>query len=233
MIAKNLKNIFAIAMLLLCNILLAANDTIQKAQRAIPENFKEAYTSKDYVYNSDPTFIESFKLWLNQLIYSFFKNFGITNKGIYYTKLGFYFLIASAAIYIIARMFFYKEGAWIFRKSKSQNNLTYQNEVEIIEMANFEELIKKATQQEDYRLAVKYGYFWVLQKFAEKEIIELSNLKTNADYQLETEDTPYQQAFKSISYYYNYIWYGEFIIDKTAYDKVEAIYKELLNNIKS
>ena len=130
-------------------------------------------------------------------------------------------------------MFFYKEGAWIFRKSKSQNNLTYQNEVEIIEMANFEELIKKATQLEDYRLAVKYGYFWVLQKFAEKEIIELSNLKTNADYQLETEDTPYQQPFKSISYYYNYIWYGEFIIDKTAYDKVEAIYKELLNNIKS
>lgn len=212
----------------------ATNDTITKVNRSIPKNYKENYTGKEYNYTEqDPTFLEKFKLWLSEMLYNLLKDYKINNNSIYYLKMSFYFFVIIVAVYVIAKMFFYKEGNWFFRKKQENNNLTYQNEVEIIETANFELLIKKATQQEDYRLAVKYGYFWILQKLSEKEIIELSNLKTNADYQLEIHNTNYSQQFKIVSYYYNYIWYGKFAIDKIAYQKVENIYSELLNNLNT
>lgn len=218
-------------LLMFVSVVKATNDSIVKVSRKIPENYKEAYTSSDYNYQEqEPSFWLEFKLWLAQLIYNLYKKLGLGGTSIYYTKLVFYTLIIIGAIYIIARMIFYKEGTWLFRK-KQNNNLTYQNEVEEIESANFDILVKEALAQTNYRLAVKYYYLWVLQKLSEKEIIELSNLKTNADYQLETEDTSYNTHFKSVSYYYNYIWYGEFVIDQEAYQKIEISYQQLLKDL--
>ncbi|MGY5355010.1 hypothetical protein [Wenyingzhuangia sp. IMCC45467] len=236
MILKHLKKTTPVLLLMSSHLLIAANDTIVKANRFIPKNYKENYTADEYIYTiQEPGFLLALKIWFKELILSLLNNVGVgmNTDAFKYLKLVFYFLIFVAAVYIIVRMFFYKEGNWIFRKNKHQNNLTYENEVEIIETANFKTLIEKAIKKEDYRLAVKFNYLWILQKLAENKIIELSNLKTNADYQLETEETPYAKEFNSISYYYNYIWYGEFMIDKTAYEKIEATYNELLNNIKS
>lgn len=207
-------------------------NAVKKGTRKIPENYKEEYTSSDYQYQEqEPSFLITFKEWLRELLHNLFKDIGVTKNGVYYTKLIFYIIIAIAAIYIIARMFFYKEGNWLFKKTASKS-INYQTEVEEIELANFSKLIKKELDNTNYRLAVKYYYLWILQKFSEKEIIELSNLKTNADYQLEVDTSPYQHQFKDTSYYYNYIWYGEFFIDREAYQKIEPLFKKLLNDIK-
>ncbi|NIJ44200.1 flagellar biogenesis protein FliO [Wenyingzhuangia heitensis] len=213
-------------------VMKAANDTIVRVERKIPDNYKEAFTSKDYIYqDQEPPFFLKLKMWLAQFLYSIYNLLGINSKEFYYVKLVFYTLIIIAAIYIIARMIFYKEGNWIFKKSKN-NSLTYQTEIEEIELSDFNLLVKESVDNNNYRLAVKYYYLWVLQKLSEQEIIELSNLKTNSDYQLETENTPYFQNFKSVSYYYNYIWYGEFMIDKEAFEKIESSYQQLLNQLK-
>lgn len=203
----------------------------EKKARQFPENYKNNYQSKDYIYEKqEPSWLLEFKMWLAQKIQSFFSYIHY-DKGFYHLKLLFYVLIASLAIYIIARIVFYKEGNWIFKKGNSKETLTYQDDVETIEVSNFEAMIQKALKKENYRLAVKFFYLWTLQKLAKKEVIELSNLKTNIDYQQELEGNKLFNNFRKVSYYYTYVWYGEFAIDKAAFDKIANTYQQFLKEI--
>ncbi len=214
----------------------AAKDTIQqieKVPRQLPDNFKENYQGKDYLYEKqDPTWLLKFKMWLAQKLISFFSYINY-DQGFFHLKISFYILICGLALYIIARMLFYQEGRWIFKTGNRDGNITYQDDVETIEVSNFELMIQKALKEENYRLSVKFYYLWSLQKLAKKEIIELSNIKTNIDYQLELEGTNFYDQFHQVSYYYTYVWYGEFSIDKESFNKIASKYQQFLKEIAS
>lgn len=222
--------------LLITAPLFALNDSIPKMEkiaRVIPKNFKENYLGKEYVYQKqDPSWLLEFKMWLAQKLLSFFSYINY-DKGFYHLKILFYVLITLLAIYIIARMIFYKEGTWIFKQKRDNNTLVYKDDIETIEVSNFELLIEKALSENNYRLAVRFFYLWTLQKLAKKEVIELSNIKTNADYQLELEGTPLYDSFHQLSYYYTYVWYGEFTIDQLSFDTIANNYQQFLKEIAS
>ncbi|MDO6736860.1 hypothetical protein Q4548_03200 [Wenyingzhuangia sp. 2_MG-2023] len=232
---KNTKHFFTLLLLWMNSCFSWAQDTIQQTERisrSIPVNFRESYTGKEYIYvDQKPPFILLIKQWFKELLYSFLQQLGIAKNALYYVKLIFYCFVTIAAVYIIARMFFYKEGTWIFRKNKINNPLSYQSEVETIETSNFEVLIQNAVKEENYRLSVKFHHLWTLQKLSEKGIIELSNLKTTIDYQLETEETPYHKNFKNVSYYYTYVWYGEFAIDADSHQQIATKYQQFLKDL--
>lgn len=229
-----IKTRFVIVFLLVLQSMFGSNNTlasVEKVSRQIPENYKENYTDKEYIYEkNDPSWLVEFKIWLVQKLMSFFKYINY-NQGFHHLKILFYVLIATVAIYVIAKILFYKEGTWIFKKKHTDSSITYQDDVETIEISNFELMVEKALQKDDYRLAVKFFYLWSLQKLAKKEVIELSNLKTNIDYQLELEETSFYKQFQNISYYYTYVWYGEFDIDKDSFDKIAVKYEQFLKEI--
>jgi len=203
----------------------------QKVARKIPDNFQTQYTSKYYNYEErDSTWLLEFKTWLIQKIISFF-TFIKYDQGLYHLKVTCYFLIIGIAFYIILKTLFNKEGTWVFKKNIAKPTQSYQEDVAIIEVSNFELLIKKALTEHNYRLSVKFLYLWTLQKLAQKKTIELSNLKTNLDYQLELEDSLFYENFQQLSYYYTYVWYGEFKIDEASYQKISIQYKQFLKEI--
>lgn len=233
MIVKKTKHIVWILFVYTLKTLANTQDTIYTySHKFLPKDYKSNYTSNDYIYEKTaPGFLDILLEKLASLFLKFLQSIGANTKNLETYKTVFYFIVAIIAVYIIAKMFLQKEGQWIFRKTKQNNTLVYDTEVNTIETTNFKEVIQKTTKKQQYRLVVKYYYLWVLQKLSEKDFIELNNLKTNADYQLEIEETKFDAQFKNISYYYNYVWYGEFEIDLDSFQKIEPIFLELLNSI--
>ena len=221
-------------LLLVCTKVLAAvkESFYQYSDKMIPLDYKSYYDSKDYIYKKqDPSFIQNLKEWVLELLNRILRNVGVDSKNSEYIALVFYVLIAAIAVYVIAKMFLQQDGQWVFKRKKDVQTLIYDTEVAAIETADFEELISQALLDNEYRLSVKYYYLWVLQKLSEQELIILNNLKTNADYQLEIKDTEYVEIFKRVSYYYNYVWYGEFNIDVVAFNSIQEIYTTFLKDL--
>lgn len=132
-------------------------------------------------------------------------------------------LLWTAAItfvlFILYRLFL-AEGAFK-RKSKSVNAEAGVEEEIITNESDFDALIRQALQNGNYRQAVRYQYLRTLHLLAGKSLLELAPDKTNFQYVSEIANRSYQQDFASLTLNYEYVWYGEFEIDKNIYDKIE------------
>lgn len=200
--------------------------------RILPENFKEEYKSQDYNYTESVSLISKFKIWLIEKLKSLFsmggKNASETLNWLEYT---FYFLVIGLAIYFLVKMILDKEGRWLFKRNKTSDIDTDYAINEDIQSVNFDELIEKAVSENDYRLAIKYHYFYLLKKLDDAAIIKYDSQKTTYDYQLDLEGTKHNSVFSKAAYYYTYIWYGEFSIDANEYKTTSNVFTQLLNSV--
>ena len=62
---------------------------------------------------------------------------------------------------------------------------------------------------------------------AGKKFIEMAPDKTNFQYVQEIGNRDYQNEFASLTLNYEYVWYGEFAIDKNVYQKIETNFNGL------
>jgi len=214
-------------------------DTISDIKiRQFPKNFKEKYTDEiyKYDYNFDPNNIsvwEKFKHWLSQKFKDWF-DIVDDKKAAKFTKYFFrtiYILTFIVVLFFILKALLNDEGNWIFGRSskKIDINATVLKE-ELLE-TNFNDLIQKAKDTNDYRLAIRYYYLKVLKALTQNEIIEWDNEKTNYDYYNEIKNDDLKEQFQYISYVYDYTWYGEFNLDKDSFDTAETKFKQLINEI--
>ena len=97
----------------------------------------------------------------------------------------------------------------------------------------FDILIQEALQNKDYRLAVRYNYLLLLKRLDQYNIITYDSQKTTYDYSLDLEGTTYSTGFNKATYYYTYIWYGEFSIDEDEYKTASSVYAQILKSFKN
>ena len=129
--------------------------------------------------------------------------------------LGIFFIL-----FIIYRLFL-AEGVFR-RKSKSAKNAEASVEEEILDHdSDFDALIRQTLQNANYRQAVRYQYLRTLHLLADKNRITLAPDKTNFHYVHEIANRNQQQQFATLTLNYEYVWYGEFDIDKNIYQKIE------------
>ena len=202
--------------------------------RTLPVNFKDDYTGEKYNYTEHLSFLDRLKAWFIDFISSWF-NLG--SKNAYTTfqtlKFIFYLAIIIAVIYYLVKLLVNKEGRWLFGKNPETNQEINLEEVQNIKEADFKELIQNAEIEEDYRSAVKFYYLLVLKKMDIAEKINYDSQKTTHDYLLHLEGTNYHKPFSKIAYYFTYIWYGEFNIDKNEYHTATTTFVELLNQFNN
>jgi hypothetical protein len=128
--------------------------------------------------------------------------------------------VAIAFVFFILYRLFLAEGAFK-RKSKSATAEAEVEEEIITNESDFDALIRQALQSGNYRQAVRYQYLRTLHLLAAKNLLELAQDKTNFQYVSEITNRNQQQAFASLTLNYEYVWYGEFEIDKNIYQKIE------------
>ncbi|PHQ30311.1 DUF4129 domain-containing protein [Leeuwenhoekiella nanhaiensis] len=198
----------------------------------------ENYTAQeefDYVEEEAPDNIWTrFKAWIND-IWRQFINWILQGEE----ATGFFgFLVRALPYLLIAGVVALL--VWLFMKvdlggsplkGPDLNKVILTDEQEIIENQNIDELIEAALREKNYRLAVRFYYLLLLQKLAQKELIDWEVQKTNADYVYELKDAGLRNTFTRLTRVYDFIWYGNFEVNETDFAKAETEFKKSINTL--
>lgn len=201
--------------------------------RVLPNTFKENYTDKAYDYVETTSSLARLKSWFVDLISSWFTIESESARGV----LGvlqwlFWFLVIVLVIFLVVKIVLNKEIRWIFKRNKEEVQRLNFDIGDNIGEIDFSTLISEAVSNKDYRLAIRYYYLFLLKKLDQFDIISYDAQKTTFDYQTEVEGSKYASGFSKATYYYTYIWYGEFVIDEAVYKKTSYVYDELLKQFQ-
>jgi len=126
-------------------------------------------------------------------------------------------LIILVVIYFIVRVYMNHKGTWFFQKKNDSVVIDINNTEQLIQSADFEQLISEIEKQGNTRQSIRLYYLWLLKNLKDKELIVWLPEKTNADYLAELRDETLRKQFSYLSYLYNNIWYGEFSITDDEY----------------
>ena len=121
-------------------------------------------------------------------------------------------------------------GSLLMENVKAPEALISDDE-ELIQRQDLNELIDEAIKDGNYRLAVRFYYLFILQQLTTKDLIDWQVQKTNHDYIFEIQNTQLQGDFREVTDIYDYIWYGNFEVDKTAFAKAETHFKSIKNQL--
>ncbi|QHI39075.1 hypothetical protein IMCC3317_44760 [Kordia antarctica] len=210
-------------------------DTSDVTPKTYDEDFKDRYESSEYIYEEEKTkgWFSRFIDWLEATIESLFDfesrqdaaDFLISAKNIFYV------VIIIIVVFLIVRAIMNGEGRWVFGKASDRKRITHEDVETNIHIIDFTTLISEALTNNEYRLAIRYQYLHMLKKMSASEIIKYDPEKTNLDYSHEIKNEKVREQFLYTSYLYNYVWYGEFTIDKEQYEQAEESFNLILKNM--
>ncbi|PKA83846.1 uncharacterized protein DUF4129 [Ulvibacter sp. MAR_2010_11] len=199
------------------------------------ENFKndEAFDYTEIKPDEDNWWAQ-FKRWLRELWYKFWDWLlpDYANSPFWFAVIKAlpYLIIAGIIFFVVWLFYRLNPGAKIL-KSQAAPDVFFTEEEEIIRTKDIKNLIQKALENHDYRLAVRYYYLLILKKLSNAELIEYEFDKTNSDYIAEilSEDINFQ--FRKATLLYDYIWYGNFTVTETDYQKAAQTFTKLEHQI--
>ena len=86
----------------------------------------------------------------------------------------------------------------------------------------FEDLVQKAIDAGNFRVAVRLLYLRALKQLTEQSLINWHREKTNHDYIREIKDKNLRPGFSDVTLIFEYIWYGEFPVNKDDFNLARA-----------
>lgn len=139
-----------------------------------------------------------------------------------------------AVLFLLLLIFYIYKAAkqkdiyWLFRKSSKDFQVDLQKIQDNLESTDFEKLIAQSVQRQNYTIAIRLYYLWLLQHLEINNLVVWDKQKTNKDYQREIKNKKLQQEFTYACYLYENIWYGQHPIDKAQFDMAQHCFLTLL-----
>ncbi len=142
----------------------------------------------------------------------------------------FFWLLAIIFVVFISYKVFFKNGIFPRRNPKisRHNEETFQ---ELSEISAYDNLIAEAENNNEYNLATRYLFLKTLKSLSDSGFIHFTSEKTNKEYLKEMQQHNYYDEFRELTRDYEYVWYGQFLIDKTAYQKLKDQFRFLNKKI--
>ena len=142
-------------------------------------------------------------------------------------------LVVLAVLAIIAILYrsdfsYFKLSKYRQKEEDKLNNIDDEH----IDENDFEQLLSRAIQNNNFRLAIRYHYLLLLKNLSQKQYIEYHKDKTNTEYQFELKEGAIRSGFSYLSYIYTYVWYGEFAIDHPTFATIEKKYESFKRQLK-
>jgi len=144
----------------------------------------------------------------------------------------FYFISGGVIVYLLYRLF----GArylWIFSKAEAASEIPNTIEEENIHTIDFDQEIKQALGQGQHRLAIRLVYLHTLKILSDRQVIYWHPGRTNREYFQDIQKADLQQPFNTLSYYFNYVWYGNFPATLDTYHAVKQEFDLIHNTLKT
>lgn len=120
----------------------------------------------------------------------------------------------------------------LVRKKSDDGNVDYDVREEVLEKLPFEELIQDAIARGQYRMAVRFHYLRSLKYLQDSQYIVWKFEKTNSEYLNELGNSPLRKPFSDLTRLYEYIWYGEFPIEKPAFHEAQDSFIRFEGTVK-
>lgn len=100
-----------------------------------------------------------------------------------------------------------------------------------IHSISFDAELDQALLQQNYNKALRLRYLQLLKYLDDRKLITWEKNKTNWDYVAQIENKSFLPAFKNITYAFDYINYGQIVINKETYDTLNNSIKEAMYTI--
>ena len=103
--------------------------------------------------------------------------------------------------------------------------IPYEESLENIHEIDFDAQLEQAVANANYRLAVRLLYLRTLKNLSDKNLIDWKLEKTNQTYVAELANDTYKNEFTNLTNQFEYIWYGEFFIDKNSFEPINQSFQ--------
>ncbi len=206
--------------------------------KKLDNKLKEKYTDSDFAYEEKTkgkNAWDRFKEWLAGIVRNLFS---FTSDEASMTFVGYLMkflaiIVIGFVVYLIVKAILNKEGKWIFGKNSDKKIINYSDVEKNLQLVDFEKLISATLLSDEKRLTIRYYYLWLLKKLASNEIIVWDLEKTNTDYLYEIKNRELKEDFVYLSYLYEYIWYGEFEISQTTFEKSIKSFDKVIKSLQN
>ncbi|WP_316769416.1 DUF4129 domain-containing protein [Pedobacter frigiditerrae] len=117
------------------------------------------------------------------------------------------------------------------KKSKGVE-VPYEESLENIHEIDFDSQLEQAIENGNYRLAVRLLYLRTLKHLTDRNLIDWKLEKTNQAYVAELTNEKYKGEFTNLTNQFEYIWYGEFFIDKHTFEPINESFQSFNQSAK-
>ncbi len=205
----------------------ASNDTTRVVTKEFAiEKIIRLKSDKDFDYKEPPTMAESIwdRFWqsIGRFINTLFEGATSTNWG----RL-FVYAAAFFGFMIILLMILRVNAFRILYSGADRGTITTNVFNENIHEMDFDKLIQKALAQQKYREGIRLIFLHSLKVLTDKQFIHWQAGKTNHDYVNELNSGELKTYFNELSFYFDYVWYGNFPIKKDAFIKTQQLFQSL------
>jgi hypothetical protein len=134
----------------------------------------------------------------------------------------------AVLVFFIWKLFGDRTG--LFR-GKGRGKLDYEIGEENIHTISFEEAIRDALGNGNYRLAVRLVYLHSLKLLSDKSLIAWRPGKTNYNYLQELLEHPSHHSFHQLTHAFEYAWYGGIPVSKAHFEEIDAAFTDFKTKI--
>ena len=198
-----------------------------------PKSIEEFNNDDDFRYDEQetPGFFERLITWIWRKIFGNVKSQDGINPFSFIKD----FVIIPVAILIIIfaiiKLTKINATGILGRKSK-KTDLTYRIDDENVRGSEFDELMAKALDSKNYRLAVRYLYLKTLQQLDLLQLIVWNPNKTNRSYVNELTNKSLAPSFSEKIFLFELIWYGEYQIKESDFVQVQHAFELFNQNLQ-
>jgi len=202
---------------------------INKVSESKREQFRNDLDLQyDVEARNDVGWLQRLKYWFNRQMRKLFGNSNV-RSGWSLMRVLALLAVSGLAVYVLWKMRLNR----VFSESpRSSMKMSFEEIEENLLDVDIDERIDRAVKSGQYRKAVRLYYLKTLKLMTGEELIDWEINKTNSDYRYELRGSGFEGGFDEITSVFDYVWYGEFPIDKSSFEGFKKSFVQFHKNIQ-
>jgi hypothetical protein len=140
-----------------------------------------------------------------------------------------YILLGSVLLYALYKIISENNLRFFYRKPARLKE-TPLEEAELPE-EDLDQLLKKAVEGKEYRMATRYLYLKTLRHLDRLELIRWHSQATDEEYVRQMDTGPQGERFRWLTSAYERVWYGKFFLDEHQFARLSQYFHAFHNDV--
>lgn len=137
-----------------------------------------------------------------------------------------YLILIAFLVFVIYMFTKINPGASLLGAPK-KGKIDLDEEENIIKYEDIQALIAEAVAINDFNLAVRYHFLFILQQLSQSGIINYDSSKTDEEYFYEIGNEELKPVYKKLNRIYDFVWYGKFDTGEEVYLKIKNEFSKM------